>query len=64
MDNNFEKILSRFGICKPLEITRIYRSAWHIGDDFVLKTNGNDFRNSVGCNNAFIAVFTEIMAVF
>jgi len=41
MDNNFENILSLFGICEPLEIKQIYRSAWSIGDDCVLKTSGN-----------------------
>ena len=41
MDNNFENILSLFGICEPLEIKQIYKSAWSIGDDFVLKTSGN-----------------------
>lgn len=39
MEINFKDILFNFGVCDPLSITQIYRSAWDIDDVYVLKTN-------------------------
>ena len=39
MEFGYENILSRYGINEPLSITQIYRSAWKIGDDYILKHN-------------------------
>jgi adenylate kinase family enzyme len=41
MDIDFADILSQFGICEPLNTAQIYRSAWNIDDNYVLKTNEN-----------------------
>ncbi|MDR2547374.1 MAG: phosphotransferase [Lachnospiraceae bacterium] len=41
MDTDYANILSRFGICEPLNIAQIYESAWNIGDNYVLKANKN-----------------------
>jgi hypothetical protein len=39
MGIKFESILSNFGVSNPSYITQIYRSAWDIGDTYVLKAN-------------------------
>lgn len=41
MEINFKYILSNFGVCDPLSVTQIYKSAWDINDTYVLKTNGD-----------------------
>jgi Adenylate kinase and related kinases len=37
----FNNILSCFAIPEPLSILQIYRSAWIVNDDFILKSNAN-----------------------
>jgi hypothetical protein len=36
---NLTSILSGFGVSDPSSIKQIYRSAWDIDDEYVLKTN-------------------------
>ncbi|HHU78955.1 MAG TPA: phosphotransferase [Clostridiales bacterium] len=39
METNLTSILSGFGVSDPSSIKQIYRSAWDIDDEYVLKTN-------------------------
>jgi len=38
---DFENILLQFGVIDTSAITQVYKSAWNIGDEYVLKSNAN-----------------------
>jgi len=55
---DFDNILPRFfGTSRPPSISHIYRNAWSIGDDYVLKSSGNqgEFDKSIQLNRLLLS---------